>query len=121
MMVLTIGTLTSYAVMILSHTPIIIVFSIALIGLFFAPMYPYSISVCSKSLKEDSIAMGILLSVGSLGKIVMPVVVGKMSDIAGIGAGMSVILAVMCILFCLISILLSKNEKNSREVCNEYN
>lgn len=83
---------------------IILLVSVGLIGLFYAPMYPTTIASCSHTLCNNGVAMGTLLTIGGLGKVIMPYLVGKMADFQGIKAGMSVILGGNILLIVVILI-----------------
>ena len=99
-----IGALLMYLCILSGKNGIILLVSVGLIGLFYAPMYPTTIASCSHTLCNNGVAMGTLLTIGGLGKVIMPYLVGKMADFQGIKAGMSVILGGNILLIVVILI-----------------
>lgn len=67
-------------------------------------MYPTTIACCSHTLCNNGVAMGSLLTIGGLGKVIMPYLVGKIADFQGIKAGMKVILCGNVLLVAVILI-----------------
>lgn len=92
MLASSVGALIMYICILSGTNERMLLVSVGLIGLFYAPMYPTTIASCSKTLCNNGVAMGTLLTVGGLGKVIMPYLVGRIADIDGIKAGMSVIL-----------------------------
>lgn len=98
--ILLVGALSAFVmfgVFIVSTNPYVLFGGIMGIGLFFAPTYPTTISVCGRLLQGNTKAMGTLLAVAGMGGVVIPYVVGFIADIFGIYVGMaSVIGSVFC-------------------------
>ena len=99
--VFSVGAFLLYAIILFASNGFILMLAIAAIGFLFAPMYPTIISTLGHLLKDDGFAMGTLLTIGGFGKIVLPYIIGIVSDKYNLKTGM------MTILFAFILMLLS--------------
>lgn len=105
------AALIMFGVFIVSVNPYVLLVAILGIGLFFAPMYPTTISVCGRLLQGNTKAMGTLLAVAGLGGVIIPYVVGFLADLFGIYIGMtSIIFSVFC-MFCFAFFLKRQTER----------
>ncbi len=106
LLVTSIGTVAFY--LLLLSTQNILVITIAIMGLGFsmAGIYPTTVSTFGSTIKLYPMSMGALLMLSSIGSILMPIIVGSLSDNWGIWAGMSaiVIAIVMMLVFVLINV-----------------
>ncbi len=100
-----IGASAVFLVFLLTKSNILLAAAVILIGLFLVPLYPSLISLCGDYLRGDVRAMGLFLSLGGLGKIVLPYVVGIIAKRYGIGLGMYFIFfaLLMTVLLAFIS------------------
>lgn len=91
LLITSIGTVAFY--LLLLSTQNIFVITIAIMGLGFsmAGIYPITVSTFGGTIKLYPMSMGVLLMLGGIGSIIMPIIVGYLSDNFGIWAGMSAI------------------------------
>jgi FHS family glucose/mannose:H+ symporter-like MFS transporter len=91
LLITSIGTVAFY--LLLLSTQNILVITIAIMGLGFsmAGIYPITVSTFGGTIKLYPMSMGVLLMLGGIGSILMPIIVGSLSDNFGIWAGMSAI------------------------------
>lgn len=91
LLITSIGTVAFY--LLLLSTQNIFVITIAIMGLGFsmAGIYPITVSTFGGTIKLYPMSMGVLLMLGGIGSIIMPIIVGSLSDNFGIWAGMSAI------------------------------
>ena len=89
------------------------VITIAIMGLGFAmaSIYPTTISTIGSTIVLYPMSLGVLLMVSGIGAIIMPIIIGALSDAFGILAGMSaIVFAIILMIFCVALNVLSKNE-----------
>lgn len=105
LLVTSIGTVAFYLLLLSSQNITVITIAIMGLGFSMAGIYPITISNFGSTIKLYPMSMGVLLMMGGIGSIVMPIVVGTLSDSFGILAGMSAIIfaIVMMIVFVLIN------------------
>jgi MFS transporter, FHS family, glucose/mannose:H+ symporter len=109
-----IGTAVFY--LLLLYTRNIVVITIAIMGLGYsmAGIYATTVSTVGGTIKTYPMAMGVLLTMGGIGAIIMPILTGAISDAFGIFAGMSaIIFAILLMIFCVVLNVLSKNDVTS--------
>lgn len=95
--VMGIGLVVFFVVLILSRSTAMIVFGIMGFGLSMSGIYPTTVSYSGNLNKKYPMAWSFILTSASLGSILMPSVIGKIADTAGIAVGMSSIAAVVII------------------------
>lgn len=102
-----IGTVIFYLLLLSSHNISLITFAIMGLGFSMAGIYPITISTFGSTIKQYPMAMGVLLMVGGIGSIIMPMIIGTLSDFFGILAGMSAIVfaILMMMIFILINVI----------------
>ena len=96
-----------------AHSASFIIFCIMGLGFFMAGVSPTAYSFAGKISDHNPLAWSYLLTAGSLGAIVMPAIVGGISEASGIVAGISSIAAAVVIEFICI-LLLVRGDKNER-------
>ena len=94
-----------------AHNAAFILFCIMGLGFFMAGISPTSFSFAGGISDHNPLAWSFLLTAGSLGAMIMPVIVGNISEKAGIVPGISSIAVLVVIDFFCILLLCSRNEK----------
>jgi fucose permease len=87
-----IGTVIFYFLLLSTQNVAIITLAIMGLGYSMAGIYPITISTFGGTMKLYPMSMGVLLMLGGVGSIIMPIVVGSLSDSFGILVGMSAII-----------------------------
>lgn len=82
-----------------------IVMGIIGFGYSMAGIYPTTVSFCGGLIKKYTMAWSFILTLASLGSIIMPSIIGKIAESAGIVYGMSSVAVVIIIDFLLIAAL----------------
>lgn len=82
-----------------------IVIGIIGFGYSMAGIYPTTVSFCGKLIQRYSLAWSFILTAASLGSILMPSMIGRIAQKAGIASGMSSIVVVVIIDMALIVLL----------------
>ncbi|MCL2138318.1 MAG: MFS transporter [Treponema sp.] len=97
------GAALMFLLFFFSKDQIILTVILLVFGFCFAGIYPTAISVCGKIISRSHSAMAILLAIAGLGGIMSPYIVGFTALIAGMTAGMAVIIVfnVLTVLFAL--------------------
>lgn len=86
-------------------TPLIVV-GIMGFGYSMAGIYPTTVSFAGRTLQEYPLAWSFMLTIASIGSIVMPSIIGKIAENAGIFYGMSSIVVVVFIdMACIIALV----------------
>lgn len=105
--VMGLGLVAFYLVLVNSTTPGMIIFGIMGFGFSMAGIYPTTVSFSGNLIKKYPLAWSYILTLASLGSILMPSVIGKIAQSAGIVAGMrSVAVAVIVDLICIVSLVI---------------
>lgn len=101
--VMGIGLVVFFAVLITSQSTVGIVIGIMGFGFSMAGIYPTTVSFSGNLIQKYPLAWSFILTLASLGSIIMPAVIGKIAESSGIVAGMSSVGAVVIIDFiCII-------------------
>lgn len=87
-----------------SSTPLILT-GIMGFGFSMAGLYPTTVSFAGGIIQKYSLAWSFILTIASFGSIVMPSIIGKIAETAGIFYGMQSIIAVVIIDFICITLL----------------
>lgn len=88
-----------------STTPLILV-GIMGFGFSMAGIYPTTVSFAGSIIQKYALAWSFILTTASLGAIIMPSIIGKLAETAGIFYGMQSIIAVVVIDFlCIITLV----------------
>lgn len=103
--VMGVGLVFFFLVLILSRSTGLIVFGIMGFGYSMAGIYPTTVSFAGNLIEKYSMAWSFILTTASLGSIIMPSVIGRIAESAGIFYGMSSIAAVVVIDLVFIIVL----------------
>ena len=103
--VMGVGVVFFFLVLILSRSTGLIVFGIMGFGYSMAGIYPTTVSFAGNLIEKYSMAWSFILTTASLGSIIMPSVIGRIAESAGIFYGMSSIAAVVVIDLVFIIVL----------------
>lgn len=87
-----------------SSTPLILT-GIMGFGFSMAGLYPTTVSFAGGIIQKYSLAWSFILTIASFGSIIMPSIIGKIAETAGIFYGMQSIIAVVIIDFICITLL----------------
>ena len=101
-----------------SKTTIPIIIGIMGFGYSMAGIYPTTVSFCGRLIQKYSMAWSFILTSASLGSILMPSIIGRIAQQAGIAYGMSSVVVVVLIDLALIialNIYIGKQTGGKRE------
>lgn len=115
--VMGLGLVAFFIVLITSHNPVGIVIGIMGFGFSMAGIYPTTVSFSGDLIKRQPLAWSFILTLASFGSIVMPWLIGRIAESAGIVAGMSSVAVAVAIDFvCIIALrtYLLKQAKNQK-------
>lgn len=111
-----VGLVAFYLLLVNAHSTGLIVFGIMGFGFSMAGIYPTTVSFSGKLIQKYPLAWSYILTLASLGSILMPSIIGRIADNAGITAGMrSVAVAVLVDLACIISLVTYVGRKAKSE------
>lgn len=111
------GLVLFFFLLLFSRTTPWIVFGIMGFGYSMAGIYPTTVSFSGEIIQKYPLAWSFILTLASIGSIVMPSIIGKIAETAGIFYGMSSIVAVVFIdLACIIGLVcyISGQKKKER-------
>lgn len=100
--IMSIGLVLFFIVLITGKTTSQIVIGIIGFGYSMAGIYPTTVSFAGKIIQKYSLSWSFILTLASLGSIIMPSIIGKIAEVSGIFYGMSSIVAVVIIDMILI-------------------
>lgn len=101
------GIVLFFFLLLMSRSTPWIVLGIMGFGYSMAGIYPTTVSFSGEIIKEYPLAWSFILTLASIGSIVMPAIIGKIAETAGIFYGMSSIVAVVLIdLVCIITLVI---------------
>ena len=109
-----IGLVGFFFLLLFSRSTFFIVLGIMGFGFSMAGIYPTTVSFSGRIIDRYPMAWSYILTTASLGSILMPSIIGKIAETAGIYYGMSSIVAVVIIDLIFILVLfryISKNKK----------
>lgn len=114
--VMGIGLVAFFLLLINSNTTPWIVVGIMGFGFSMAGIYPTTVSFSGKLNQKYPLCWSFILTGASMGSILMPSVIGRIAESAGIGAGMSsVAVAVVVDLICIIALVTYSSKKREQE------
>ncbi len=116
--VMGVGLVAFFILLIFSRTTFWIMAGIIGFGYSMAGVYPTTVSFAGKLIQKYPMAWSFILTLASLGSIVMPSVIGKIAETAGIAVGMSSVAVVLVIDFICILALCAYSAKTGKEVLN---
>ncbi|MFV0342554.1 MAG: MFS transporter [Anaerocolumna sp.] len=110
-----IGTVIFYLLLLSTQNIVIITLAIMGLGFSMAGIYPITIATFGETIKKYPMSMGVLLMLGGVGGILMPIIVGALSDQFGILIGMSAIVfaIIMMMLLVLVNVKKPKSQSHS--------
>ena len=101
------GLVAFFILLLFSSTTPFILIGIMGFGFSMAGLYPTTVSFAGSIIQKYTLAWSFILTIASLGAIIMPSVIGKIAEAAGIYYGMQSIIAVVIIDFICIILLVS--------------
>lgn len=114
LVVMGLGLTLFFFILLFSRTTGIILIAIMGFGYSMAGIYPTTVSVGGKIIKQYDMAWSFMLTMASLGSILMPSIIGKIAEQAGIFYGMSSIVVVVFIdLAFIIWLYVSQRNKEN--------
>lgn len=97
-----VGLVVFFIVLITGTTTPQIVIGIIGFGYSMAGIYPTTVSFAGNIIQKYPISWSFMLTMASMGSILMPTIIGKIAEVAGIFSGMSSIVAVVIVDMALI-------------------
>lgn len=114
LVVMGLGLTLFFFILLFSRTTGIILIAIMGFGYSMAGIYPTTVSVGGRIIKQYDMAWSFMLTMASLGSILMPSIIGKIAEHAGIFYGMSSIVVVVFIdLAFIIWLYVSQRNKEN--------
>lgn len=109
-----IGYVVFALILLFVHHPIFTSLGVIGVGLFMAGIYATTIASIGDIVKQYPMSLGILLTIGSFGAIIMPSIVGTVAKYSGIKGGMAVIIVAIGfnMFFLLLNLLIRRKEQN---------
>ncbi len=99
-LVSSIGGALFFILFLMTSNQILILLSVAIMGLAYSGIYPTTIANASPLIKGSGAATGIMLSLGGFGGAAIPYINGLVAEGRGIQAGMTVIVASALLMLC---------------------
>lgn len=110
---MSVGLVIFFVILMISRSSLLIFWAIMGFGFSMAGIYPTIVSFAGHIIKKYSMCWSFMLTMASMGSIIMPSVIGKIAESAGIIYGMSSIVTVviidMILIICLTGYI--KSEK----------
>lgn len=100
--VMGIGFVGFFFWLLFSKSTVPIIIGIMGFGYSMAGIYPTTVSFCGRLIQKYSMAWSFILTLASFGSILMPMIIGRIAESAGIAYGMSSIVVVVLIDLALI-------------------
>ena len=113
-----IGIVCFFFGLLISGSTVPIVLGIMGFGYSMAGIYPTTVSFCGGMIQTNSMAWSFMLTIASFGSILMPMIIGRIAEQAGIVYGMSSVVVVVLIDLALIialNIYMKKQEDRRDE------
>lgn len=114
LVIMGLGIVVFFFWLLLSRNTALIVIGIMGFGYSMAGIYPTTVSFCGRLIQKYAMAWSFILTMASMGSILMPSVIGRIAEGAGIAYGMSSIVVVVLIDLALI-IALNRYIRNERK------
>ena len=114
-MMMGIGLVGFFFLLLFSRSTPFIILGIMGFGFSMAGIYPTTVSFSGLIIEKYPLAWSYILTLASFGSILMPSVIGKIAETAGIYYGMSSIVAVVIIDLLFVLILYRYIRKHNRE------
>ena len=107
LLIMAFGIVGFFLMLLLSSTTPLILFGIMGFGFSMAGLYPTTVSFAGSIIQKYALAWSFILTIASLGAIIMPSIIGKTAETAGIYYGMQSIIAVVVIDFICVVMLVA--------------
>lgn len=107
LLIMAFGIVGFFLMLLLSSTTPLILFGIMGFGFSMAGLYPTTVSFAGSIIQKYALAWSFILTIASLGAIIMPSIIGKIAETAGIYYGMQSIIAVVVIDFICVVMLVA--------------
>ena len=105
------GMVLFFLIVLMGQSLPVITFGIAGFGFSMAGLYPTRVSMTSDLMKEYPMSWSFILSFASLGSIIMPSIIGTVSEAAGLHMGISTILLAVIATLIMTSLALYLERK----------
>lgn len=115
LMIMGIGFVCFFFWLLFCKSTLPIIIGIMGFGYSMAGIYPTTVSFCGRLIQKYSMAWSFILTMASLGSILMPMIIGSIAESAGIAYGMSSIVVVVLIDLALIIALNQYIRRNRDE------
>jgi fucose permease len=109
-----VGIVIFFILLIMSRSTVPIMIGIVGFGLSMAGIYPTTVSFSGGIIDKYPMAWSYILTIASLGSIIMPSIIGKIAETAGIAVGMSSVALVVAVDMIFILILCAYSTKKKK-------
>jgi fucose permease len=110
-----VGLVIFFILLIVSRSTVPIMIGIIGFGFSMAGIYPTTVSFSGNIIQKYPMAWSFILTIASLGSIIMPSIIGKIAEVAGIAVGMSSVAFVVVLDLVFILILARYSAKIKQE------
>jgi fucose permease len=110
-----VGIVIFFILLIVSRSTVPIMIGIIGFGFSMAGIYPTTVSFSGNIIQKYPMAWSFILTIASLGSIIMPSIIGKIAEVAGIAVGMSSVAFVVVLDLVFILILARYSAKIKQE------
>ena len=105
LLIMSIGMVGFFLMLLFSSATPLILLGIMGFGFSIAGLYPTTVSFAGSIIQKYTLAWSFILTIASLGAIIMPSIIGKIAETAGIYYGMQSIITVVIIDFLCVVVL----------------
>ena len=119
LLIMGVGFVGFFFWLLFSKSTLPIVVGIMGFGYSMAGIYPTTVSFCGRLIQKYSMAWSFILTMASFGSILMPMIIGRIAEHAGIAYGMSSIVVVVLVDLALIAGLNLYMKRNHEEICEK--
>lgn len=119
LLIMAVGFVGFFFWLLFSKNTLPIVVGIMGFGYSMAGIYPTTVSFCGRLIQKYSMAWSFILTMASFGSILMPMIIGRIAEHAGIAYGMSSIVVVVLVDLALIAGLNLYMKRNHEEICEK--
>ena len=105
LLIMSIGMVGFFLMLLFSSATPLILLGIMGFGFSMAGLYPTTVSFAGSIIQKYTLAWSFILTIASLGAIIMPSIIGKIAETAGIYYGMQSIITVVIIDFLCVVVL----------------
>lgn len=119
LLIMGVGFVGFFFWLLFSKNTLPIVVGIMGFGYSMAGIYPTTVSFCGRLIQKYSMAWSFILTMASFDSILMPMIIGRIAEHAGIAYGMSSIVVVVLVDLALIAGLNLYMKRNHEEICEK--